>query len=58
MARRLVFAQVMEVQGKLGIEELSRHLNCPGDEPLQGLAPAKGLRLIRVTYQGNTGESI
>jgi tRNA pseudouridine38-40 synthase len=57
MVRRLVYAQVMVAQGKLDFEELSRQLNDPGDEPLQGLAPAKGLILVRVTYPGVSGES-
>lgn len=57
MVRRLVYGLVMVGQGKLDFEELSQHLHNPKDEPLQGLAPAKGLTLVRVTYPENTGES-
>jgi tRNA pseudouridine38-40 synthase len=57
MVRRLVYGQVMVGQGKLDVEELTQHLHNPKDEPLQGLAPAKGLTLVRVAYPEKSGES-
>ncbi len=57
MVRRLVYAQVRVGQGMLDCQELSQHLYNPGEEPLKGLAPAKGLTLVCVKYPIDIGES-
>jgi len=53
MVRRLVYAQVRAGQGKLRLEDLKRHLQIPGSEPIQGLSPPQGLSLVEVSYPTN-----
>ena len=50
MVRRLVHVQVAVGQGRLPLEDLIKHLQIPGDPPIQGLAPSQGLSLIKVHY--------
>jgi tRNA pseudouridine38-40 synthase len=57
MVRRIVFSQVMVGQGKLDMDIISQYLNNPMADPLQGLAPARGLSLVEVTYPGPGGEN-
>jgi tRNA pseudouridine38-40 synthase len=57
MARRLVFAHVAVGQGLLEADELERHLDHPGPEPIQGLAPPQGLILKRVSYNSEQSEN-
>lgn len=52
MVRHLVFVQVAIGQGRLAPDELLSHLDQTGlQTPLQGLAPASGLSLVKVTYR-------
>ncbi|RME06326.1 MAG: tRNA pseudouridine(38-40) synthase TruA [Anaerolineae bacterium] len=51
MVRRLVYVQVMTALGRLSPQTVVRHLEQPGERPLQGLAPAAGLSLVSVTYE-------
>lgn len=50
MVRRLVFVQVAMAQARLEPDLLVRSLENPPRAPLQGLAPAHGLTLLRVYY--------
>ncbi len=50
MVRRLVYVQMMAAQGRMSLDTLGQHLNHPGQAKLQGLAPAAGLSLVRVSY--------
>ena len=49
MVRRLVFVQVSVAQGKCSVEKVQHALSKQG-KLLAGLAPAKGLTLVEVTY--------
>ncbi|MCA2001243.1 MAG: tRNA pseudouridine(38-40) synthase TruA, partial [Chloroflexi bacterium] len=49
MARRLVFAQVSAAQGKFPLERIQAALEKRESLPA-GLAPARGLTLVEVTY--------
>jgi tRNA pseudouridine38-40 synthase len=51
MVRRLVFIQVAVGQGRLETRALADLLADPPRFPVQGLAPAKGLTLVEVTYR-------
>jgi tRNA pseudouridine38-40 synthase len=51
MVRRLVFVQMKAAQGRLSMDELQHSLQDPQRTPIQGLAPAQGLRLEQVAYQ-------
>jgi len=57
MVRRLSYAQVMTAQGKLDISVLIHNLHHPGEETLKGLAPARGLTLVRVDYPEDQGKN-
>lgn len=50
MVRRLVAFQVQVGQGLLALEDLRRSLQSPRSTPVQGLAPAHGLTLVKVVY--------
>ena len=50
MVRRLVFLQVAIGQGRLKLEDFQSCLDHPPRFPVQGLAPARGLALVEVTY--------
>lgn len=50
MVRRLVFIQVQVGQGIIHSESIQTLFETPPRIPIQGLAPANGLTLIRVTY--------
>ncbi len=50
MARRLVFAQVSAAQGRLSIEQIRNALE-KQEHLSAGLAPARGLTLVDVTYR-------
>jgi tRNA pseudouridine38-40 synthase len=55
MVRRLVFVQVAVGQGKFSVEAVARSLAGQADDPERselpaGLAPARGLTLVEVTY--------
>ncbi len=49
MVRRLVFVQVSVAQGRCSVEKVQHALSEQG-QLLAGLAPAKGLTLVEVTY--------
>jgi tRNA pseudouridine38-40 synthase len=51
MVRRLVFVQVAAGQGRLGVEALTSALR-KGAKLLPGIAPASGLTLVEVCYDG------
>ena len=57
MGRRLAYTQVMTAQGKLDVGVLIQNLHHPGEEPLKGLAPAKGLTLVKVDYPDDLGKN-
>ena len=50
MVRRIVFAQIAVAQGRLAIETLTNTLSGDTTGMVQGLAPAKGLTLEKVSY--------
>ena len=50
MVRRLVSFQISIGEGKLAPSAFSRYLDSESPEPVVGLAPARGLTLIRVLY--------
>lgn len=52
MVRRLVSTQIKLVQGLIDLEQLRCHLHRPL-QPIQGLAPARGLTLVNVHYREN-----
>jgi tRNA pseudouridine38-40 synthase len=49
MVRRLVFVQVAVAQGRCSVEKVQQAL-LKHEELLAGLAPARGLTLVEVTY--------
>ncbi len=53
MVRRMVFLQVLAAQGRLELSDFSKLLGGPAAAGLQnpGLAPARGLVLVEVTYE-------
>lgn len=50
MVRRLVNVQVEIGQGRCEVEAIRRYLESPPELPIQGLAPAHGLSLVKVNY--------
>lgn len=50
MVRRLVFIQVEIGKKSKPVDQLAQYLEIPGGPPAQGLAPAKGLTLVKVEY--------
>jgi len=56
MVRRLVHVQVAAGQEKMQLDILKKHLQFPGEPPLQGLAPSQGLSLVKVQYLENIGD--
>ncbi|MBG7609232.1 MAG: tRNA pseudouridine(38-40) synthase TruA [Anaerolineae bacterium] len=56
MVRRLVHVQVAAGQEKMQLDILKKHLQFPGEPPLQGLAPSQGLSLVKVHYLENIGD--
>lgn len=56
MVRRLVFVQIEAASGKIDINRLIGHFE-EGFSDRPGIAPAKGLELIKVYYEGETGSS-
>lgn len=50
MVRRLVYLQAALGQGRLELEQFRSYLDEPPRFPVQGLAPARGLALVEVTY--------
>ena len=57
MVRRIVYYQALIGQGKTDPDSMLRKLSDDAGEMVQGLAPAKGLFLIDVTYETNSGET-
>ena len=56
MVRSLVHGLVRIGQGNLDMEILSEHLAYPGRNVYQGLAPAQGLTLVKVSYPDQADE--
>ena len=50
MVRRIVFSLVSIGQGHQSVDVIEELLASPPERPIQGLAPAHGLRLVEVTY--------
>lgn len=50
MVRRIVFILVSIGQGQNNVEVIEELLASPPKRPIQGLAPARGLSLVEVTY--------
>lgn len=55
MVRRLVFVQVLISQGRLDFSEMEEALE-RGKVLINGLAPARGLRLVKVGYEAITSK--
>jgi tRNA pseudouridine38-40 synthase len=56
MVRSLVHLLVRIGRAELGVEAVWEHLAQPGVNVYQGLAPARGLTLVRVSYPDQDGE--